>query len=129
MPPRKSRKAFVWDYLDPNSRQGFVPPHLARKLSRFAFTDDPLYVADIPPQFSLDCEQIYRIMPCSFWESKCDELTEVADQRDALNKRLREGKGVREELLAMRAELQARIAGLATGYTGTPHAISIATPS
>ncbi|KAJ8293270.1 hypothetical protein OF846_003303 [Rhodotorula toruloides] len=115
MSPGTRRPAKTLQY--PRLSRGFVPPHFASRLSRFAFTDDPQYAKGIPPEFSLACEQIFRLMPEDYWLDKWDELDKLKEERAVIRSRLREGKGVRSELLKVSEDMRQRLGELAMGYT------------
>ncbi|EMS24019.1 hypothetical protein NBRC10512_007490 [Rhodotorula toruloides] len=114
MSPGTSRPAKTSSY--PKVSRGFVPPHLASRLSRFAFTDDPQYAERTPPEFSLACEQIFRLMPDDFWVTKRSEMNKLKEERNVIRSRLREGKGVRSELLKVSEDMRQRLGELAMGY-------------
>ncbi|BGP09088.1 hypothetical protein JCM10049v2_004943 [Rhodotorula toruloides] len=77
---------------------------------------DPQYAEGTPPEFSLACEQIFRLMPDDFWVTKRSEMNKLKEERNVIRSRLREGKGVRSELLKVSEDMRQRLGELAMGY-------------
>ncbi|GAA6056141.1 hypothetical protein NBRC10513_006977 [Rhodotorula toruloides] len=55
-------------------------------------------------------------MPEDYWLDKCDETDKLKEERNVIRLRLREGEGVRSELLKVSEDMRQRLGELATGY-------------
>ncbi|BGO92408.1 hypothetical protein NBRC10512v2_004680 [Rhodotorula toruloides] len=55
-------------------------------------------------------------MPDDFWVTKRSEMNKLKEERNVIRSRLREGKGVRSELLKVSEDMRQRLGELAMGY-------------
>ncbi|BGP33079.1 hypothetical protein JCM10296v2_004868 [Rhodotorula toruloides] len=55
-------------------------------------------------------------MPDDYWVNKRHELNKLKSERNVVNLRLRESKGVRSDLLKISKDMRQRLGELAMGY-------------